>query len=66
VPELYRVAPGTPSDLHYTLAQTYTLLRADLREGTAKVPDFSHALLRHRLIHAIERAAITGQRQSYL
>jgi len=66
VPERYRVVPGAPGDMHYTLSQTYALLQADLREGTANVPDFSHALLRHRLIAAIERASMTGQRQSYL
>jgi hypothetical protein len=32
-------------------------------KGIALVPDFDHAVRRHRLLDAIERAAATGDRQ---
>jgi predicted dehydrogenase len=51
--------PGTPV---YTVARAYAAIRDDLIDGTATVPDFRHALRRHRLLDAIERSAATGQR----
>jgi hypothetical protein len=33
-------------------------------EGTNVIPDFDHAVRRHRMIDAAERAAETGQRQT--
>ena len=67
VPDSYRlVADLAPGKMHYTLANTYALLRSDLRNGTAEVRDFGHGLLRHKMIDAIERASESGQRQSYL
>jgi predicted dehydrogenase len=35
-------------------------LAKDLHEGTRTVPDFRHALTRHRHIDAIEQASRTG------
>jgi predicted dehydrogenase len=41
------------------VAQMYTQLARDLREGTHTVPDFAHALRRHRLVKTIEQASQT-------
>lgn len=41
----------------------YAALARDLRENTRVVPDFAHAVARHRLLAAIETAARTGVRQ---
>jgi predicted dehydrogenase len=42
------------------LAHAYAAIRDDLNRGTAVVPDFAHAVKRHRLLDAIVRAATTG------
>ncbi|MFB7272890.1 Gfo/Idh/MocA family protein [Streptomyces sp. NPDC056244] len=46
------------------VARLYARLARDLAEGTHTVPDFAHALSRHRLIDTIERASATGTVQS--
>jgi predicted dehydrogenase len=67
VPDSYRlVTDAAPGNMHYTLANTYALLRSDLRNATAEVPDFGHGLLRHKMIDSIEKASESGQRQGYL
>lgn len=66
VPAEYITAPGELDDVPYALAQTYTHLLSDLREGTHLVPTFEDAVVRHRMLEAIEKAARTGVRQSYL
>ncbi|MEU3979379.1 Gfo/Idh/MocA family oxidoreductase [Streptomyces sp. NPDC026672] len=48
---------GTPAA---NVARLYAAHAADLAGGTRSVPDFEHALARHRLIDAVERAAATG------
>ncbi|MEW1649098.1 Gfo/Idh/MocA family oxidoreductase [Streptomyces sp. NPDC091219] len=48
---------GTPAA---NVARLYADLARDLAEGTRTVPDFEHALSRHRLIDAVERASATG------
>ncbi|MFE9355208.1 Gfo/Idh/MocA family protein [Streptomyces olivaceoviridis] len=57
-----------PAELRGTVganvARLYTHLARDLSDGTRTVPDFEHALKRHRLIDSIERAADTGVRQA--
>jgi len=45
------------------LAQLYAHLARDLAAGTRTVPDFEHALLRHRGIEAVRRASGTGTAQ---
>lgn len=67
VPESYRLVSGSsPSDMFYTLANAYALMRSDIKLGTDHVPTFADALVRHRMIEAIERSSQTGTRQSYL
>ncbi|MCB5945646.1 Gfo/Idh/MocA family protein [Acidocella sp. KAb 2-4] len=46
------------------VAEVYAQLARDVRDGTCICPDFHHAVLRHRMVEAIERASETGQRQS--
>lgn len=66
VPPEYELASGgVPKDPFYTLGQAYARVRDDIRNGTSNVPAFADAVLRHRMIDAIERAAASGSRQSY-
>ncbi len=61
VPEKYRLAqpqgPGT------NVAEAYARFARDYREGTHFCPTFEDAVTRHRMLDAIEIAAVTGQRQ---
>lgn len=67
IPESYRLVSGcSPSDMFYTLAHAYALMRSDIKLGTDHVPSFADALVRHRMIEAIERSSATGTRQSYV
>src|SRR5437867_3936450 len=63
VPEQYRWSPpqqGPGSNL----AQAYVRFARDWRSGTHVCPTFDDAVTRHRMLHAIEIAAATGQRQT--
>ncbi len=62
VPEQYRWSPlQGPST---NVAQAYARFARDYRDGTHLCPTFDDAVTRHRLLHAIETAAATGQRQT--
>lgn len=66
VPSAYRLVHGcAPTESFYTLAHAYTLMRKDILNGTSHIPRFADAVLRHRLIDAVEIASSTGSRQSY-
>jgi predicted dehydrogenase len=54
---------GQRDTMAYTVAHAYAQLRADLAEGTRTVPDFAHAVRRHRLLDYVQQAATTGERQ---
>jgi predicted dehydrogenase len=59
--------PGMPAGSPASnVAEMYSRLAADLREGTWTVPDFNDAVVRHRMLAAIEESARTGTRQTYL
>lgn len=63
VPEKLDAHPelaGTPA---HAVAHAYDRIRDDLTAGTRTAPDFAHALTRHRLLDAVERAAADGTRQ---
>jgi predicted dehydrogenase len=63
VPDSYRPAvPIVPASSAYNIAQLYTMIASDLRNGTNLAPDFQTALKRHVLLDAIERASETGIR----
>lgn len=65
VPDAYYtdVARDVAGPAH-NVAQLYAQFVRDWTSGTNEVPDFAHALVRHRLIAAIEEAAATGVRQA--
>ena len=62
VPQQYRWAP--PQGPSTNVAQAYARLARDYREGTHLCPTFDDAVTRHRMLDAIETAAVTGQRQT--
>jgi predicted dehydrogenase len=62
VPSKYKVAPeGTPAGPPYNVAQAYARAADALRGGGAFDVDFNLAVLRHKLIDAIERSSATGR-----
>src|SRR5438067_4589920 len=64
VPEQYRWSPPQGPGLSTNVAQAYVRFARDFREGTHFCPTFDDAVTRHRMLDAIERAAVTGQRQT--
>src|SRR5882672_3849987 len=64
VPEHYRWSPPQGAGLSTNVAQAYVRFAHDYREGTHFCPTFDDAVTRHRMLHAIETAAATGQRQT--
>ncbi|MFC7710605.1 Gfo/Idh/MocA family protein [Micromonospora lupini] len=58
------IATGLVATPAQGVAGLYAQLARDLADGTRTVPDFAHALRRHRLIDAVERASATGVAQS--
>jgi predicted dehydrogenase len=63
VPEQYRWSPPQPPGPSTNVAQAYARFARDYREGTQFCPTFEDALVRHRMLNAIETAASTGRRQ---
>ncbi|HWO58616.1 MAG TPA: Gfo/Idh/MocA family oxidoreductase [Umezawaea sp.] len=57
--EVPKTGPEGPAR---NVAALYANLARDLRDGTRTVPDFRHALERHRLVAAVERSSDTGLR----
>ena len=64
VPEQYRRSPPQGPGPSTNVAQSYARFAQDYREGTHFCPTFEDAVLRHRMLNAIETAAVTGQRQT--
>lgn len=61
VPEPYHLVPGLPREHPgYAVAHAYLQLLDDQRSGRRTVPDFDHAVRRHRTLGAIEDAARRG------
>ena len=46
-----------------TVACAYRLFANDIRTGSKSIPDFADAVVRHRMLATIEKAAQTGERQ---
>jgi predicted dehydrogenase len=64
VPAKYRLVPDTvPQGSAYNVAQLYARLGEAIRTDTPVTPGFDAAIVRHRLLDAITRAAETGQKQ---
>jgi hypothetical protein len=47
------------------VAQVYVHLASDIRQGTNLCATFDAAVIRHRMLAAIQTAADTGVRQTY-
>lgn len=62
VPARYRWVSDALGGPAVNVAQSYMLLAQDIREGTRQATSFADALVRHRLIAAIEESAAGGQR----
>jgi predicted dehydrogenase len=65
IPSEDELVPGTPGTPSYNVAQAYARLLADLAGDSAEVPTFEDAVIRHRMIDAIERSSSSGTRVSY-
>ncbi len=66
VPASYHRIPGLAGQedtVAYAIGHAYAQLRRDWLDGTTDVPTFDDAVVRHRTLDAIERAAATGRRQ---
>lgn len=63
VPDKYRWTPKL-EDFAQNVAQAYALLASDIREGTSECPTFDDALIRHKLLDAIEKSAAAGERRT--
>jgi predicted dehydrogenase len=64
VPAQYRWSPPQGAGPSANVAQSYARFARDYREGTHFCPTFDDAVVRHRMLNAIEIAAATGQRQT--
>jgi hypothetical protein len=73
IPRRYLSRPGSAgfrmeqldaNSYAYAVVHLYAEIFADLTRGTQTVPDFGHALRRHRMLEQFERAAATGRRQT--
>jgi len=64
VPKQYRWAPPQAQGPSTNVAQAYAHFARDYREGTHLCPTFDDAVIRHRMLDAIETATATGQRQT--
>ncbi len=62
MPDGYDRYPHLAGTHVHSLAHAYAAIRDDLNDGSAVVPDFTHAATRHRFLDAIVRAAATGKR----
>jgi predicted dehydrogenase len=63
VPERYQWSPPQGAGPSANVAQAYARFARDYREGTRLCPTFDDAVVRHRMLNAIETAAATGRRQ---
>jgi len=64
VPDPYRWSPSQAPGPSTNVAQAYARFARDYREGTHFCPTFDDAVIRHRMLEAIETAAATGRRQT--
>lgn len=62
LPPEHRWAPPELSGPAVNVAQMYAAFAQDIRDGTRQCPDFDAAVIRHRMIDAIERSVHFGRR----
>ena len=60
IPAEHRWAPEGLTNPALNVAQNYRLLSNDLRDSTHTAAGFDHAVIRHRLLQAVEQAAQSG------
>lgn len=66
VPNEYRwVPPETPKGSAFNVAQVYARLAQDILQGTKTCAGFDEAVIRHRMLDAIQIAANSGTKQAY-
>ncbi len=65
VPDQYRWSPPQGPGPSTNVAQAYARFARDYHEGTHFCPTFDDAVTRHRMLNAIETAAVTGRRQTF-
>ncbi|MFA5525165.1 MAG: Gfo/Idh/MocA family oxidoreductase, partial [Tissierellales bacterium] len=64
IPAEYQNTPALESMVAQNVAEAYQRVYSDLTEGTQLCPTFDEAVVRHRLLQAIETSAEKGTRQS--
>lgn len=62
LPQEHRWAPAGLKGPAVNVAQMYALFAQDIRTGSRQCPDFDDAVVRHRMLAAIERSIVTGER----
>lgn len=63
-PAEFRTAPAGLGGPALNVAQAWQCFAEDLRDGTRKAADFDHAVVRHRMLAAIERSAASGSKET--
>jgi predicted dehydrogenase len=63
VPSSYVEVEGDPTDRSFNLAQVYSTLLKDIQNNKQVLPTFDDGVIRHRMLHGIEQAFATGNRQ---
>ena len=61
--QYYKIPQDALPGPAYHVAQHYGLVLHDLKEGTNRAPRFADAIIRHKLLDAIQQSSATGQRQ---
>lgn len=64
VPEALRTVPDSLVGPAVNVAGAWQCFVEDIRSGSRRMPDFDHAVRRHRLIAAVERSAEAGTRET--
>lgn len=62
VPVDHRWIPSSIQAFGVNVAQMYALMAKDIRDGTRSAPSFADAVVRHRMLDALEKSAAEGRR----
>lgn len=66
IPEEYFLVPvSAVPGRAFNIAQHWTRIAQDFRDGTHSCPTFDDAVVRQRMLDAIERSGTSGKRESY-
>ena len=64
VPDRLSLVPNSGADNEFFIAQMWAHFARAIRTGARPEPDFDHAVERHRLLDAVQRASDTGTTQT--